>query len=245
MDIKNDVRGYINSFESFGSVDGPGLRYVIFLQGCQLRCQYCHNPETWQGRGEAWNVSDLYKMVRKYRSYWKNRGGITVSGGEPLLQMSFVTEFFRLAKKDGVHTALDTAGQPFCDDVLWLERFGALMEVTDLVLLDLKAMDGSLHKKLTGADNKNILKMAQWLSDHGKPMWIRHVLVPGLTDSEDDLKRMYRFISKLKTVEKVEVLPYHTLGIPKWEKLGIPYPLKNTPTPTEEQVARAEGILSI
>ena len=159
--------------------------------------------------------------------------------------MSFVTEFFKLAKKDRVHTALDTAGQPFCSNPMWLERFKALMEVTDLVLLDLKAMDSGLHKKLTGADNKNILQMAEWLSDNGKPMWIRHVLVPGLTDKDSDLRLMSRFISTLKTVEKVEILPYHTLGVPKWEKLGIPYPLKDIPTPTEAQIKKAEKLLSI
>ncbi|MBQ9673903.1 MAG: pyruvate formate lyase-activating protein [Ruminococcus sp.] len=242
-EINNEVWGYVHSLESFGSVDGPGVRFVVFLQGCAMRCQFCHNPETWEGRGKQWTAKDLYNKVKNYRKYWGKTGGITVSGGEPLLQMGFVTEFFKYAKQQGIHTAIDTAGQPFSENPQWLERFENLMQLTDLVLLDLKDMDETAHKKLTGVSNKNILKMARWLSDHGKPMWIRHVLVPGLTDREDDLNSMHEFISSLKTVERVEVLPYHTLGLFKWDNLGIDYPLKGIPSPTEEQVERANKLL--
>ncbi|MGN0470836.1 MAG: pyruvate formate-lyase-activating protein [Acutalibacteraceae bacterium] len=243
MTDNKNITGYIHSLESFGLVDGPGVRFVVFLQGCAMRCKFCHNPETWKSGGEEWTAEKLYERVYRYRKYWKNNGGITVSGGEPLLQMEFVTELFRLAKKDGVHTAIDTAGQPFSDDPKWLESFKELMSVTDLVILDLKEIDSEKHKSLTGFDNSNILKMAQWLSDNGHSMWIRHVLVPNLTDDVDGLQKMHEFISNLKTVERVEILPYHTLGIMKWNSLGIKYPLENTPVPTKEQIETAEKIL--
>ncbi|MGN1457998.1 MAG: pyruvate formate-lyase-activating protein [Acutalibacteraceae bacterium] len=243
MTDNKNITGYVHSLESFGLVDGPGVRFVVFLQGCAMRCKFCHNPETWKSGGEEWTAEKLYERVYRYHKYWKNNGGITVSGGEPLLQMEFVTELFRLAKKDGVHTAIDTAGQPFSDDSQWLESFKELMSVTDLVILDLKEMDAEKHKSLTGFDNANILKMAQWLSDNGHSMWIRHVLVPNLTDDADGLQKMHEFISGLKTVERVEILPYHTLGIMKWNSLGIKYPLENTPVPTKEQIETAEKIL--
>lgn len=243
MTDNKNITGYVHSLESFGLVDGPGVRFVVFLQGCAMRCKFCHNPETWKSGGEEWTAEKLYERVYRYHKYWKNNGGITVSGGEPLLQMKFVTELFRLAKKDGVHTAIDTAGQPFSDDSQWLESFKELMSVTDLVILDLKEMDAEKHKSLTGFDNANILKMAQWLSDNGHSMWIRHVLVPNLTDDADGLQKMHEFISGLKTVERVEILPYHTLGIMKWNSLGIKYPLENTPVPTKEQIETAEKIL--
>lgn len=243
MTDNKNMTGYIHSLESFGLVDGPGVRFVVFLQGCAMRCKFCHNPETWKSGGEEWTAEKLYERVYRYHKYWKNNGGITVSGGEPLLQTEFVTELFKLAKQDGVHTAIDTAGQPFSDNPQWLESFKKLMSVTDLVILDLKEMDAEKHKTLTGFDNSNILKMAQWLSDNGHSMWIRHVLVPNLTDDADGLQKMHEFISGLKTVERVEILPYHTLGIMKWNSLGIKYPLENTPVPTKEQVETAEKIL--
>lgn len=236
-------KGIVHSLETFGLVDGPGVRFVVFLKGCHMRCQYCHNPDTWSGEGQEWTAADLLAHVRRYQSYWKKNGGITVSGGEPLLQMDFVTEFFTLAAKQGIHTALDTAGEPFRTDSDYLERFGRLMQVTDLVLLDLKLMDADGHRRLTGVGNENILAMAEYLSAHGKKMWIRRVLVPELTDSESDLREMHRFIASLKTVERVEVLPYHTLGTVKWQALHMPYPLKGVPVPTEEEIRRAERLL--
>ncbi len=229
--------------ESFGLVDGPGVRFVVFLQGCALRCRFCHNPETWQSGGEEWTAQALYERVCRYKRYFKDKGGVTVSGGEPLLQIEFLIEFFKLAKKDGIHTALDTAGQPFCEDSEWLNKFNELMSVTDLVLLDLKEMDSQKHKSLTGYDNSNILKMARWLSDNNKSMWIRHVLIPGLTDDDEGLEKMYEFISRLKTVERVEILPYHTLGLAKWKALGLKYTLDGALPPTKEQIEKAEKIL--
>ena len=244
-DIDYDVKGNVHSLETFGLVDGPGVRYVVFLSGCNMRCKYCHNPDTWSKNGEEWTAKKLFQRVRRYKSYWKNNGGITVSGGEPLLQKEFVTAFFSLAKKEGINTAIDTAGQPFSKEKKWMSGFEKLMEVTDLVILDLKSMDADGHKKLTGMDNDNILEMAGWLSEHGKKMWIRHVLVPGITDKEEDLKAMREFISTLKTVEKVEILPYHTLGLMKWEELKLSYHLEGVPTPTAQEIQRAEELLGI
>lgn len=236
--------GYVHSLESFGSVDGPGVRFVVFLQGCDLRCRYCHNPETWAADcGTPWTAEDLFRHVYRYRGYWGKKGGITVSGGEPLRQVEFLTEFFTLAHGKGVHTALDTAGQPFREDGEYLAAFDRLMEVTSLVILDLKEIDPEKHKRLTGRDNANILAMARHLSDLGVPMWIRHVLVPGLTDDEDGLRQTATFLDTLKTVERVEVLPYHTLGLFKWQKLGIAYPLPDAVPPTPEQLRRAEELL--
>lgn len=239
-----EITGQIHKIETFGLVDGPGVRFVVFLSGCKMRCQFCHNPDTWSSKGEARTASSLWQQARRYKTYWKNNGGITVSGGEPLLQQAFVTELFRLARAEAVHTAIDTAGQPFSEEPQWLEQFEKLMEVTDLVILDLKKMNPSGHKDLTGVDNANILRMAQWLSEHGKKIWLRHVLVPGITDDEKDLRAMKKFISSLKTVEKVEILPYHTLGMIKWKEMNIPYPLEGVPVPTEEQIRRAESILN-
>ncbi len=238
--------GRVHSFESFALVDGPGVRFCVFLQGCNMRCQYCHNPETWNKEvGEEWTPEDLFKKVYRYKNYWGKDGGITVSGGESLLQLEFVTEFFEIAKEKGVHTAIDTSGNPFSMEPEYLEKFDKLMEVTDLFILDLKEMDDEKHKKLTGCTNQNIIALARYLSDHGKDMWIRHVLVPGLTDDEEGLVALRDFIAELKTVTRVEILPYHTLGLFKWEKLGINYPLDGVATPTDEEVKRAESILGI
>lgn len=241
--IDRNKKGYVHTLETFGLVDGPGVRFVVFMSGCRMRCKFCHNPDTWSAHGKEWTAEELFRHVRKYKSYWKNNGGITVSGGEPLLQLDFVSEFFSLAKAENIHTALDTAGEPFNRDADYLKRFDNLMNVTDLVILDIKAMNPSVHKELTGVDNANILDMAQYLSDKGKKLWIRHVLVPGVTDDEDDLKEMHKFISALKTVQRVEILPYHTLGIMKWKELNLPYPLEGVPTPTEEQIKRASILL--
>lgn len=236
--------------ESFGSADGPGVRFIVFLQGCNMRCKYCHNPETWSHEEgcETYDIDTLLKHALKYRAYWGKdgkKGGVTVSGGEPLLQIEFVTEFFRELKKKGVHTAIDTSGQPFSDSEEYLEKFDKLLEVCDLVMLDLKEFDLEKHKKLTGFSNENILKMARYLSDKGVGMWIRHVLVPRLTDGKEDLINMGEFIKTLKTVERVEVLPYHTLGVFKWENLKIKYPLEGIKPPTAEDMKLAKQYLGI
>lgn len=240
------MTGRVHSIESFGLVDGPGVRSIAFMQGCNLRCRYCHNPDTWvKTGGTEWEAESLFRKLYRFKPYWKKNGGITVSGGEALLQMEFVTDLFSIAKEHQVHTALDTSGGPFRTDPDYLESFQKLMDVTDLFILDMKEMDPERHKALTGQDNRNILAFARYLSAHKKPMWIRHVLVPGLTDSRESLEALYDFIRELKSVERVEILPYHTMGVHKWEALGIPYSLKNVLPPTEEEVRCAEEILRI
>ena len=230
--------------ESFGAVDGPGIRFVVFLQGCRMRCQYCHNPETWEmNTGEEWTPQAVFDKAYRYKTYWKNGGGITVSGGEALLQIDFVTELFRIAKSHGVNTALDTSGNPYTTEKPFFSELLKLVDVTDLFLLDLKQINDVKHQKLTGWSNANILEMARFLSDHGKDMWIRHVLIPELTTQADDLEELAAFIRTLKTVTRVEVLLYHSLGVSKWENLGIPYALKETKSPTEEQMQKARQIL--
>ena len=245
-----ETLGRIHSVESFGSADGPGVRYIVFLKGCNMRCKYCHNPDTWAKCGEndgsqLMSPSQVLKTAMRYKAYWKQTGGITVSGGEALLQIDFVTELFRLAKENGVNTCLDTSGNPFTRNEPFFGKFNELMKYTDLFMLDIKHIDDEEHKKLTGQTNKNILDMAQYLSDNGKKMWIRHVLVPGLTDGKEDLKALRKKLDEWTNVSRVEILPYHTLGLFKWENLGIPYSLEGVPVPTEEQVKEAEEILGI
>lgn len=243
---KEQVKGRIHSLETFGLVDGPGVRFVVFLQGCHMRCQYCHNPETWNVHGGTeYTPKQLFEKAYRYHNYWKDNGGITVSGGEPLLQMEFVTEFFSLAKKKKISTALDTSGYCFSAEETFLKKMDSLMNVTDLVLLDMKAFDEKKHKALTGHSNQPILQMAEYLSTHGKDLWIRHVLVPELTDGEQELMALREFIDRLKTVKRVEVLPYHTLGVAKWKQMNQKYPLEGVRVPTEEEIARAEKILEI
>ncbi len=238
------LRGRIHSTETFGAVDGPGIRFVIFFAGCAMRCRYCHNPDTWDAKGAGERTAEeLLDEAERCRAYWGKKGGITVSGGEPLLQIDFLTELFSRAKERGIHTALDTAGQPFTKEEPHFGKFRRLMDVTDLVILDLKEMDAEKHRALCGCSNENILELAQLLSDIGKPMWIRHVLVPGLTDGEEGLRALRTFTDTLSGVEKIEVLPYHSMGEEKWKRLGIPYTLAGTPVPTEESVRRAKEIL--
>lgn len=242
----SDIKGRVHSVETFGLVDGPGVRYVIFMQGCQMRCKYCHNPETWSlTDGEELTAKDTFAKAYRYKNYWKNNGGITISGGEPLLQIDFVTEVFKLAKEKNIHTTLDTSGNPFTLEEPFISQFNELMEVTDLFMLDIKEMDEEKHKSLTKWTNSNIIEMARYLSGHGKDMWIRHVLVPELTDGEQELKKLKELLDELKTVKKVEILPYHTLGLFKWENMNLDYPLEGVRVPTEEEVKKAEDILGI
>ena len=239
-------KGRISATESFGSVDGPGIRFIVFVQGCRYRCQYCHNPETWEREGgyEA-TAEEIFRQAWRYRPYWKQTGGITVSGGEPLLQLAFVTELFRIAKAKGVNTVIDTAGEPFTYDEPFFSAFEKLLPLTDLFLLDLKQIDDVKHRALTGGSNESALALAQFLSERGKRMWIRHVLVPGWTTGEDDLSRLSDFIASLKTVDRVEVLPYHAMALHKYEELRLPYRLGDTLAPTAEEIARAEEILRV
>lgn len=244
-----ETLGRVHSVESFGSADGPGVRYIVFLKGCNMRCKYCHNPDTWAKCGEndgakLMTPQEVLKTAMRYKAYWKQTGGITVSGGEALLQIDFVTELFKFAKEKGVNTCLDTSGNPFTVEEPFFGKFNELMKYTDLFMLDIKHIDDEEHKKLTGQTNKNILDMAQYLSKNGKKMWIRQVLVPGITTDERYLKQLREFIDTLKTVERVEVLPYHTLGVFKWKELGIPYQLEGVEPPTKEQIECAKRILN-
>lgn len=246
MAEQNNLKGYIHSLESFGSVDGPGIRYLIFMSGCAMRCQFCHNPDTWNMQsGMLYTSDELLKQAIKYRSYWGSKGGITVSGGEPLLQIDFLTELFRKAKDLGIHTTLDTSGNPFTREEPFMGKFQDLMKYTDLILLDIKQIDEEQHRILTGCSNQNILDMAGYLSDIQKPVWIRHVLVPGGSDKDEYLKELDAFIRTLDNVEKVEVLPYHTLGTFKWKELGLEYPLEGVEAPSVERIENARKLLHI
>lgn len=230
------MNGIIHSYESFGASDGPGIRFVVFMQGCEMRCKYCHNPDTWCKTGSVKTPEDVMKQALRYRDYWGSNGGITVSGGEPMLQPQFVTELFTLAKENGVHTTLDTSGQPFAADNLEFEK---LLKVTDLVLLDIKQIDSDKHKTLTGHYNDNILLFAKTLDKLNIPVWIRHVYIPEI-ETDEDLVNLGEFVKTLSNVEKFELLPYHTLGVHKWEKLGYDYSLKDVTIPTDEQITHAK-----
>ncbi|MDO5330453.1 MAG: pyruvate formate-lyase-activating protein [Bacillota bacterium] len=237
--------GRIHSIETFGGVDGPGTRFVLFMQGCPLRCKFCHNPDTWDPtKGKQVSAEEVIQKALRYREYWGKDGGITVSGGEPLMQMEFLLELFTEAKKYGINTCIDTSGGCYSDHGPRFELFKKLMEVTDLLLVDIKHIDPAEHIALTGVANDDIMKMFAYLDSIHKPIWIRHVLVPGISDFDGYLRRMASFIATLSNVEKVEVLPFHKFGEYKWELLGIPYQLKDTEPPTQERVENAERILN-
>ncbi len=236
------MEGKIHSVETFGTVDGPGIRYVIFMQGCTLKCKYCHNRDTWPVHtNKKTTVSELIKEILKYKSYIDNSGGgVTVSGGEPLLQTEFVTELFKELKKLGIHTTLDTAGSiPLSDSIK------ELLKYTDLVLLDIKHINPEKCVELTGYTNKYNLEFAKYLSNIKLPVWIRQVLIPGYTDDKFDLLELKKFINSLENVEKVELLPYHNLGKFKWEEFGDKYELENVVPPTPEEIIKAKAILEI
>lgn len=236
------MTGKIHSFESFGAADGPGVRFIVFLHGCPLRCVYCHNPDTWANEKPAMEFSpeEVLKRALRYRDYWGEKGGITVSGGEPLLQAEFVAELFEMAHAQGVTTCLDTSGASFRRGDAAIER---LIAATDTVLLDIKAFDSKLHREVTGADNSQILDFARYLSEKGVSTWIRRVIVPGLTDGEDDLKKTGEFISSLKNIKRIEVLPYHDFGVEKWRNLGIKYPLEGVYPADDAGVQRARKFI--
>lgn len=243
-DCSLTMEGIIHSTESFGAVDGPGIRFLIFLQGCRMRCRYCHNPDTWaMGGGERKTVGQLLDRAERYRSYWRDKGGITVSGGEAMLQPAFVTALFEEAHRRGIHTALDTAGEPFCRSEPLFSVFKRLIGSTDLVLLDIKHIDPDAHRSLTGHDNRNILDFARYLSEQKVPVWIRYVLVPGINDDRETLVRTRAFLDTLTNVEQVDILPYHTLGIYKWEELEYKCTLGDVAPPDEETVEKAKEIL--
>ena len=238
--MTDKIYGNIHSIESCGTVDGPGLRFVVFTQGCPLRCQYCHNPDSWSfDENKKMSVEDILDEYEGVKEFC--HGGMTVTGGEPMAQMDFVTELFRRAREKGVHTALDTSGVLFNKDNT--EKVDELLKYTSLVLLDIKHIDDEEHKKLTGHSNKRILEFARYLSDKRIPMWVRHVVVPGITFNEKYLTQLGEFLATLKNIKALDVLPYHDMAIPKYENLGIEYPLKGVPPLTKVQAMEARNII--
>ncbi|CEH35700.1 pyruvate formate-lyase-activating protein [Romboutsia lituseburensis] len=233
------VKGRIHSIETFGTVDGPGIRFILFMQGCPLRCKYCHNRDTWDAKGgKEYTTDEIINQALKYSSYMKfSGGGITASGGEATLQPEFLTELFAKAKKNNIHTCLDTSG--FVD----IETVDPILDNTDLVLLDLKHMVEEKSKDLVGVGIEKTLKLAKHLDERNIPVWIRHVLVPGITDDVENLEKIGQFVSTLNNVDRLELLPYHTLGVHKWENMGIDYQLKDTPDATSEDIEKAKQII--
>lgn len=239
MDKNNYAR--IHSIETFGTVDGPGIRFVTFFQGCSLQCKYCHNRDTWNmNEGNIISVDELFNKILKYKTYITPNGGFTASGGEPLLQPEFLIELFKKLKKEKIHTAIDTSGMFEIND-----NIKELLSLTDLVLLDIKHINLEKCKELVGTTNEKELNFARYLSDNNIPIWIRQVIIPGITDNEDDLKNLKLFINSLKTVENIELLPYHNLGIHKWEALDLEYQLSNVPIATNEDIEKTKKILNI
>ncbi len=231
-----DITGNIHSIESCGTVDGPGIRFVVFMQGCPMRCLYCHNPDSWSIEpSKAISIKEILEQYDGVKEFCK--GGITVTGGEPLLQIDFVTELFKEAKVRGIHTALDTSGITFNPDNH--KKIDEILKYTDLVLLDIKHIDNKEHKKLTGQPNTNILEFAKYLSSKMIPMWVRHVVVPNLTLNEIYLKRLGKFLSTLKNIKALDVLPYHDMAITKYERLGLNYPLTGVSPLTKQEALTA------
>lgn len=222
-----------------GLVDGPGIRVVVFMQGCKLRCAYCHNPDTWgMNGGEETTPEELLKKVRRYKMYFKTSGGgVTLSGGDPLLQPEFAAEFFRLCKQEGIHTTLDTAGYGF-------GNYDEILKYTDLVLLDIKHLDDEEHRKLTGHDREGFLEFLKAIKRNKTKLWVRHVVVPGITDSEDHIIKLAEYINTIPNVEKTELLPYHTHGINKYKEMNIPYRLEKVPSLETEKLSYLCKILN-
>lgn len=230
--------GRIHSLESFGTVDGPGIRFVVFLQGCPLRCLYCHNPDTWDPKQSGkylLSPEELLEEVLRYKSFIA-KGGVTVTGGEPLLQPEFLYEFYSLCKENGIHTALDTSGAIFTQAVQ------KVYDIVDLVLLDVKSIDANQHKELTGVKIDNTLKSLNFLEEKNKPTWVRHVIVPGWTDDDLLLKKTADYLVPYRCIEKVELLPYHDMGTRKYEQLGMEYRLKNTLPLSKERLENVRTI---
>ena len=259
--IKNTehTKGYLHSLQSMGAVDGPGIRFCIFLQGCPLRCMYCHNPDTWlvedssTGKhfGTEYVAEELVEKILRYKPYFANGGGVTVSGGEPLVQAEFVTELFALLHENGVHTCLDTSGN-FPEDSADIEPkpvskgtaiFDKLLSVTDLVICDIKFTTEKDYRENTGGSLKKVLYFLDLVTKHAVPLWIRHVVVPGYTDSEEEVRSMVDIAKSYPTLEKIELLPFHKLCIPKYEALGIPFRCRDIPECSKETIERLNRLL--
>ena len=240
---KEDLRYYakVHSVESFGTVDGPGIRFVLFMQGCHLKCKYCHNRDTWNINGGIYkSLDEIFDKIMRYKNYIYPNGGVTVTGGDPLIQAKFVYELFKKLRKEKIHTCIDTSGMfPLTTDIK------KVLSVTDLVLLDIKHIDDKKCKELVGNSNELELNFAKYLSDNNIDMWIRQVIVPGITDNKEDLLKLKSFISSLNTVKKVELLPYHDMGKYKWKELGIDYELKNIKPATTKDIEKAKRVLGI
>ena len=237
------MKGYIHSKESFGTVDGPGIRFVLFLKGCPMRCLYCHNPDTWETGGEEIDSEQIIKEYKKNEEFYSS-GGITVSGGEPLLQIDFLIDLFKAAKDNNIHTCIDTSGVTYNpDNAEYIKKLDTLMLYTDLVMLDIKHIDEAEHKKLTGFSNKNILLFAKYLSQKNVPLWVRHVVIDGITYNEEYLKDLGVFLSTLKNLKALDVIPYHTMGVKKYQELNIEYPLKDTPPLDPHKAQKAKEII--
>ncbi len=239
------MTGYIHSKESFGTVDGPGIRYVLFMQGCPLRCIYCHNPDTWEiGKGEPITTDEVLSEFNKNRSFY-SKGGITVTGGEPLLQVDFLTELFKKAKETNIHTCIDTSGITYNEEnSAYMRKLDELMRYTDLVMLDIKHIDSEQHKKITGKENGRVLAFAKYLEAKKIPLWVRHIIIEGYTDNPDYLRKLGEFIGTLKNLKALDVLPYHTMGVNKYKQLGLPYALDGMePLPVEKAVEAKKYIL--
>ncbi len=235
------LTGRIHSIESFGTVDGPGIRFVVFFQGCPMRCAFCHNPDTWAAQGGSRMTADaLLQQLEKNRSFYRS-GGITATGGEPLMQLPFLIELFRKAKEKGIHTCLDTCGAVYTEKKQ--AEYQALFQATDLVLLDFKHSDPEGHKKLTGQPQDPVLAFAKALEEAGVPMVARHVVVPGITDGEEHLRRLGRMLGGYRNLKGLEVLPYHTMGVNKYASMGLTYPLEGVPAMDKEKAAWARGVL--
>lgn len=238
------MQGRIHSLESFGTVDGPGVRYVVFVQGCPMRCAYCHNPDTWEmNGGTLYDTDYILEQYERNKGFYRD-GGITVTGGEPLMQIDFLTELFEKAHAKGIHTCLDSSGIAFNPgNPELLAKFDRLIKVTDLVMLDIKHIDPEKHQWLCKQPNNNILAFAQYLSDNNVTLWIRHVVVPGITDDDEYLYKLGYFIGGLKSLKALDVLPYHTMGVTKYEQLGMEYRLKDVPAMGHKEVLEKKKVI--
>lgn len=237
--IQVGVKGKIHSVETFGTVDGPGIRYVFFVQGCPLKCKYCHNPDTWERNlGHEVDSDQLINEIKSYLDFYKNSGGgVTASGGEPTTQPDFVEAVFKEARNFGLNTALDTSG--FID----ANTVEALLNVTDLILLDIKEVNKESHQELTGVSNEKIIEFARHIGDIGIPIWIRHVIIPGINDGVDDIKELGSFLKTIKGIERIELLGFHKMGSPKWKLKGCDDPLADVPAAMPEEVEKARAML--
>ena len=239
------MKGRIHSLESFGTVDGPGTRFVVFVQGCPMRCAYCHNPDTWEvNAGTLMEPAEIIEQYDRNAAFYQNGGGLTVTGGEPLLQVDFLIDLFTLAKEKGIHTCIDSSGIAFNrNNAPFLAKMDKLMTLTDLVMLDIKHIDPEKHKERTSQENKNILDFAKYLDEKGVDMWIRHVVVPGITDDDKYLFELGYFIGQFKNLKALDVLPYHTMGVVKYEKLGMEYKLKGVPAMDKDTVITKKQVV--